>query len=497
MANLQDIKSKAREKLQQLAPPIPEAIGTQPGEEVITRASGDPLTGTQGLLPDLAQRADDTARAVASGASFGLADEFAGTMTALTQGSDISERIDAERERDLAIPGKAKTAGEIAGVVAGAGILGRAGLSLLPGAERTAKSLIGRGAAEGAILGAGQGFGRGEGLEDRVFQAVRGGLTGTGTGAVLGGLTRGIIGGSAKPTLDVVKAEASAAYKAAENAGVIIKANSVGKMVGRIEAKLAEAGFDSSLHPQAFAALRRLQDAKFSNQTLNGLEILRRVVRNAGDTKVPSEGRIVGIMIDEIDSLATSLGRRDLVTGAAGARIAVGELKNARKLWSVTRKAELINGLVNRAGVRAGQFSGSGYENALRTEFRALALNPKKLRGFTDAEQRLITRIAAGTPISNALRNLGKFAPRGIVSTALSGGIGQTIAGPAGAAAALGAGEVGRAAATQAARGQIQRLGTEVLAPATRGPVNVTPQQSDVVRALIQSGVAGERLTSQ
>ena len=47
---------------------------------------------------------------------------------------------------------------------------------------------------------------------------------------------------------------------------------------------------------------------------------------------------------------------------------------------------------------RAAQFSGSGFENALRTEFRNLAQNPKRLRGFSAEEQAAIRRVARGGP---------------------------------------------------------------------------------------------------
>src|SRR5690606_40869921 len=63
--------------------------------------------------------------------------------------------------------------------------------------------------------------------------------------------------------------------------------------------------------------------------------------------------------------------------------------------------------------VRASQFSGSGLENALRTEFRQLAMNPKRLRRFTQEEQRAIKEVAFGNPTSNTLRQIGKLAPTG------------------------------------------------------------------------------------
>ena len=104
--------------------------------------------------------------------------------------------------------------------------------------------------------------------------------------------------------------------------------------------------------------------------------------------------------------------------------------------------------MIENAKLTAPNFTGSGYENALRTQFRTLAKNANKMRGFSKTEQTAIERVAKGGPLENTLRMLGKFAPTGVVSTVMSGGAGAAIGGPVGAVALPAAGFAARQGAT-------------------------------------------------
>src|SRR5690606_18202419 len=162
--------------------------------------------------------------------------------------------------------------------------------------------------------------------------------------------------------------------------------------------------------------------------------------------KAPDEARIASIMKDALDDFVQRLRPGDVLAGdpIKGA----SALKVARDLWARGSKADAIENLIERARNRAGQFSGSGYENALRTEFRAFVRNRRNLRGFTADERAALQRVARGGPIENALRYLGKLAPTGIVSAALSGGAGAAMGGPVGAAALPALGFLARQGAT-------------------------------------------------
>lgn len=472
-----------------------ESYAPIPDPAMPTLASGEPLTGTQGLLPDIGRRADDFVRSMASGMTFNLADELAAGATALTSETPFSEALSAERARDVAIPPATAIPGELAGaLMTGTGLAGR-GVSFLAGAPKTLPSLAGRGAAEGAAYGAAFGAGGGEGLEDRLKGAARGGLTGAATGAGLGAISRGLMGAApSRPTVEAIKSQATDAYRKAEQAGVIVKAGSFDKMVQNMAQKLAKAGMDKNLHPEATAAFQRLQRGMGSNQTLEGMEILRRVVKSAADSPSKDRRRVAQIMSGALDDFVSNMQPTDVLAGPS--REAVSALKEARGLWHTASKAEVVNELVERAGNRAGQFTGSGYENALRTEFRSVVQNPKRLRQFSKTEQEFLRRVARGTPLGNAMRWLGKAAPRGIVSTALSSGVGYGAFGPMGAVAVPVAGELGRSAATSMTKGNVQKVLDQVLGSVTKGPVTISPQQAQLLRSAILTGVEGERAVS-
>jgi hypothetical protein len=127
---------------------------------------------------------DDAVRSVASGVTFGFADEIAAKANELTgRGKDYETNLAAERARDKAIPAAIKIPGEIGGAVAGtiaaAPVTGAAaaatGVAKLPAFLR----YIMGGATGGAMFGAGDAEG------SRTEGAVKGGIIGAAAGATL------------------------------------------------------------------------------------------------------------------------------------------------------------------------------------------------------------------------------------------------------------------------------------------------------------------------
>lgn len=139
---------------------------------------------------------DDTVRTLASGMTFGNADEIAaGANAALGQGT-FSENLRQEEARDDAIHPAVRISGELAG--AAASTIATGGLGLLR-AGATIPRLAATGAVEGGIAGAG--FARG-GVEERATGAALGagvgavaapvvGLAAKGIGKVVGAMFRG------------------------------------------------------------------------------------------------------------------------------------------------------------------------------------------------------------------------------------------------------------------------------------------------------------------
>jgi hypothetical protein len=283
------------------------------------------------------------------------------------------------------------------------------------------------------------------------------------------------------PSKDELKAAAEAAYKRADQSGVVVTRDSFSSLKSRIADEMKKDGIDSTLHPDSSAALKRITDAD-GELSLQNLETLRRIANDAEGSIKPADRRLAGKMVDEIDDYIDSLAEKDVVAGDAAKAKA---LKEARNLYSRRMKAEELDKLMGRAELSAPNFSASGMENAIRTEFRNLAKNERKMRRFTKEEQEAIKRVAKGGPVENTLRMLGKFAPTGTVSTGLSAGTGFLAGGPMGAIALPAAGVMGRYLASRltaknAARAnEIARRGPMLPEPAPPGGLvpTVSPEQ--------------------
>jgi hypothetical protein len=193
---------------------------------------------------------------------------------------------------------------------------------------------------------------------------------------------------------------------------------------------LKKEGIDKDLHPAATAALKRVLDTK-GQPSLNQLETLRKIANDARTSNNPADARLGGRIIDKIDDFEETLVASDVVKGDAAAATA---FKEARSLNQRLAKAKTIQKLFDDAELAVGaNYTTAGMDTALRQQFRALAKNDRKLRGFTQEERAAIRKVALGGPVQNAMRVLGKAAPDGVLSF-LAGLGAYGAAGPAGLA---------------------------------------------------------------
>jgi hypothetical protein len=237
------------------------------------------------------------------------------------------------------------------------------------------------------------------------------------------------------PTGDELKAASHAAYKKADDAGIIVAQPALRQLHAQVADDLTEFGYDADLHPRIKTALGKLDKlAKDADEagnpihtTLKGLDITRRVVNAAGDSLVQGEKALAGKITERIDDLVARLdqpGNAIMGDAAKGAEA----LKEARALWHQQSKATLIDNAIKGAQLRAATTgSGGNVENAIRQELRKLLTNRKTARAFNREEKAAIMRAASGSTAQNMLRQLGKLAPSGVVSMGLGGGIGATI----------------------------------------------------------------------
>ena len=252
---------------------------------------------------------------------------------------------------------------------------------------------------------------------------------------------------SVLPETKAIKEMASAAYQKADDAGVVIAQAGYGRLADDIGRTVAKAGFHPKIHPKVSAALEEISGQIGTEPSLSRLEQTRRVVQAAAKSIERDERRLARIVVDKIDDFVERMSYRDVSAGnpAAGA----AAITEARGLWRTASKAEAIEGLIEKATLKAGQYSGSGFENALRTVFRQFASNPKAIRTFNAEERAAIQKVAKGGPFENVSRFLGKMAPTGIVSGALSGGSGYAMGGYPGAATVMTLGAGARLLATK------------------------------------------------
>ena len=255
--------------------------------------------------------------------------------------------------------------------------------------------------------------------------------------------------------VDGVRKQAAHLYKRAEDAGVVLNPQFVYRLHTKMLETIRQEGFDPDLHSGLKVVMNRLESTKGA-MPLQALERTRRVLKNARKSGDYDEGRIAADAMDDLDEAIASIGKRDLISGKL---VGTKSLLAARDVWARKSKAEVIEEMIGIAQVRgAAKYSQSGFENAMRNQFSVLWGNKKRLRQFNKSEQAMIKKIAMGDLGVNALRWIGKLAPKGVVSAALSIGGGTAIGGPIGGVAVPVAGFAGQNAAARINLDRIRRM---------------------------------------
>lgn len=295
------------------------------------------------------------------------------------------------------------------------------------------------------------------------------------------------------PSITDLKAAARQAYDAADNSGVIISQPSYDSMVNGLKTKLADEGIDKTLHPNALAAYNRLEQAKGSPITLKGMETLRRVAGDAiGASGMNGSDKRLGYIIQNaIDDHMASLTPADVLPGSIDPAQAIDQLSTARDYWSRAAQADIIQKQIDKAGLKAQQYSQSGTENALRAQFRQLSLNDKAMSRLSPPVRQAVKDVAKGSPVGNILRAIGKYAPHGPVATLSGMGIGSMLGGVGGAAegglaslAVPAIGELARTGATRMTTAAAQRaLDTAALGNTMLPHVSTAPFQAPAITA--------------
>lgn len=426
------------------------------------------------------QAADDTARLLASGLTFGYADKLAGYLGG--EGTE-AERARTQQARDRA--GSAALGAELTGAIAaplglarqGASLMGRFGTAAMEGGSGLlARS--GLAAAEGAGYGALTAAGNDQGIQEGAAFGALGGAAGNLAGEALAAGVSKVAGVFNKkpriPQLDDIEAAKTAAYQRAEQAGVAYTPSAVSRINTDIERGLADIGYDPALMPGARVAIDRLQELQGQNVTLKGLDTVRKIANqgylppNAPNAK--ANNAAVGKIINAIDDLMENAGQGDILMGDA---VVGGEaLREARSLAARGIKVNKIEDAIRNAEIdAAASGSGGNIDNRTRQLLKPLLKNP---RGFTPDERAALNTAVRGTPTQNALRLAGKLSPSGNGLMAMLHLLGGSAT--AGATLPLAAGGMAaKALADRSTSQNVQKLADIILAGGSRSATQAAP----------------------
>ncbi|MBP8241325.1 MAG: hypothetical protein KAX36_03035 [Thermoflexales bacterium] len=369
--------------------------------------------------------------------------------------------------------------GRISADIFGAVLPALTGIGLATKAP-TVLGAMGRGAAIGGAQGATMGFMEGEGgAQDRASNALTSGALGAALGGTVGpalgalgdkvgqGLAnRRAIAEAIKgaPTTDALRAAGNAAYKAVDDAGVVVKPEAFAGMAGEVTGAMRRGGLDEgmgSLTPQAARVASIMDDTVAKNADtgipFSEIDLLRRKAGvPASNVAVPLEGKLGSQAIDGMDDFINKLTPDQVVSGDAAALPAL--IGKARETWTRMSKSQKIDDAIeNSRNYLSGEASG------IRNQFAALLKNPKTARGFSDLEKEAMRKVINGS-VPEKLLNL------------MGGGIGQT------ATMGMGAGMGGTPGFL---------LGAGIATGARKGSEALANKNAEIVRALVAGGKAG------
>jgi hypothetical protein len=213
------------------------------------------------------------------------------------------------------------------------------------------------------------------------------------------------------PTSEEIKSAASNLYNTIDNAGVLIKKEPFGQFVNRVKVDIG-GKVREARQPQVVDAIKQLDEATQSPNTLRKMQDLRSSISDIKMSGNPSERKFAGDIVNELDKFMESLDTTHLVAPAEGDVAAIKLVPEARNLWKQARKSELLDEIYRKAEIKATDpYNDVAYASKLRAEFKNLALNKNKLRGFTAEEVKAIEQAAKGGKLENALRAFGRPEP--------------------------------------------------------------------------------------
>jgi hypothetical protein len=308
-----------------------------------------------------------------------------------------------------------------------------------------------------------------------------------GTGLAIGGAAgirprqRG-----AAPTTEQMDTQIRQAFKAAEDANLTINIDSFKTNLFDINKKLRQEGWRPD-NPE-LAGITRVVDALGQETGPKDLADLRRIrneIKMAANPNDPNQYRLMKIVLNDFDTYLDNLPKNALYSPFQGkdAQAGLNAWKEARKLFSTEKKAEVFTDILKNLPVESTKFGQSGAENYLANELRKFVKNDKQMRLFTKTEQAEIRRAAEGGSLQNMLRYIGRIAPIGAIPQISALGLSYfepTLLG------AFGTGFAARKGAEQMRIGDVERI-VDMIRTGQRQPTITQFMPTTVSRGLLST----------
>jgi len=275
----------------------------------------------------------------------------------------------------------------------------------------------------------------------------------------------------AVPDITQLKTQARSLYKQVDELGVSINQKPLQNLSNSIASLIKKEGFNARIHPKVSAALDEVALLTQKSMTISEIDTMRKVARSAARSIDPDEARLGSMMVEKIDNFVGNIPTGAISGG--NAKTVSPLLKEARGLWGRAKKSELLDDAFERA-----QNQASGFENGLRTQFRSILNNKKKLGSFNAEEIKAMQLVVRGGKAENIAKALGKFGftegqATSVLMPTLGAGIGGAVGGFGGAAA-------------------VPLLGTG----AKKLAENLTRRNAELAAAMTRSGSNGKQIVS-
>lgn len=286
---------------------------------------------------------------------------------------------------------------------------------------------------------------------------------------------------NAAPSLDEVRADKTAAYKAADNLGAVYSPQAVDDLIAQMEA--AGAKVNPIRHQKSASMLDDIRSLKGKPQTLSQLDELRQTISR--DLIKSSDGgeRFFGYEFN--NTLDDFIAKAKATQMSAGDPVAATTaINDARALNTRYKKLEdLVRQLDKARTAAATSGSGGNLNNAIRQKLRQILDNPARTRGYTQEELAALENVVMQGRGEDFLRAIGKIAPGGNgLMTALN--IGAIAQNPSMAIVSA----LAQGAKTAADRGTINKA-KALEAMIARGGKNsvplIAPKTASVAEALL------------